>query len=112
MSEVRLKTSLQVGAVVRTGSAQGLTVTVAHKGEPDSGAILVKLNQGPKGCTVLSQMRSTGGELAWMRATGAEPVPESECDAYIEKSLRRDPDLWVVEIEGREGRHLFDGKIV
>ncbi len=110
--EARLKTHMQVGAAVRAGAVQGITVTVAHKGEPDSGALLLKLNQGPKGCTVLSQMRDLNGELVWMRATGAEPVPESECDAYIEKSLRRDPDLWVVEIEDREGRHLFDGRVL
>lgn len=112
MSEARLKTHMLVGAAVRTGSALGLTVTVAHKGEPDAGAILLKLNQGAKGCSVLSQMRETSGELVWMRVTGPAPVSEAECDTYIEKSLRRDPDLWVVEIEDREGRHLFDGRIV
>ena len=39
-------------------------------------------------------------------------VPEAEADAYIARALKRDPDLWVVEIEDRAGRHLFEGKII
>ena len=27
-------------------------------------------------------------------------------------ALKRDPDLWVVEVEDRAGRHPFDGKIL
>jgi hypothetical protein len=33
-------------------------------------------------------------------------------DAYVERQVRRDPDLWVVEIEDRHARYLPDGKVV
>ncbi len=30
----------------------------------------------------------------------------------ISRAVRRDPDLWVLEIEDRAGRHLFEGKML
>jgi hypothetical protein len=32
---------------------------------------------------------------------------ESDVDALIEKRLKADRDLWVIEIEDREGRHFL-----
>lgn len=111
MAEARLKTHLQVSAAVRLGSGLAIPVTVARKGEPDSGSVAIKLVQARDRVSVLVQFRDMDGKLHWMRATGPEPKAEAECDAYLEKAIRRDPDLWVVEIEDRDGRHLFDGVV-
>ena len=112
MTEARLKTGIWVAALIRRYDLAGIPAVVARRGDADSGAVLLKMNRREAGCLVLAQARIDAGDLVWMRATGAAPVAESDCDAYIAKALSRDPDLWVVEIEDREGRQFFDGRVV
>jgi len=110
--EPRLKTNIIVSAALRRSTQQAIPMVVARRGDGDAGTILVKLNQLELGCTVLSQTRTPGGDLAWLKATGALPVDEATADAYIARAVKRDPDLWVVEIEDRAGRPIFEGPIL
>jgi hypothetical protein len=110
--EPRLKTSFVVQAALRLSSQQAIPMVVARHGDDDAGTILVKINRLDLGCLVLAQTRTLTGELAWLKATGAEPVKEQEADAYIARQVTRDPDLWVVEIEDRAGRPVFEGRIL
>ena len=112
MEPPRLKTSLIVQAALRVSSRDAIPMVVARRGDGDAGTILVKLNQLDLGCTVLAQTRTPKGELAWLRATGEHPVKEETADAYIERQVKRDPDLWVIEIEDRAGRPVFEGRIL
>ena len=105
--EARLKSGLWLKAMIRTYNVQGISATVARRGDPDAGAVLIKFNQLALGCTVYGQSRRADGELAWMPATGPEPIAETDADAYIARQVARDPDLWVLEIEDEKGRRLF-----
>ncbi|HEY3910266.1 MAG TPA: DUF1491 family protein [Stellaceae bacterium] len=110
--EPRLKTGLWIKALVRRCDLAAVAVAVVARGDGDAGAVLIKLNGRDDGCAVLAQARGPDGELLWMRATGAAAVAEADADAYISRQRRRDPDLWVVEIESGSPASILDGTVV
>ncbi len=111
MGEARIKAGIWVSAALRLGMLGNKPGVVVRKGDADAGGVLVKL-YGRTGSTVLSQFRDMEGELAWMRATGPEPVAEQVADDYIAKQVRFDPDLWVLEFDAPDYLPPFEGKIV
>ena len=105
--EPRLKSRLWVAAEIRRCAVRDIVAVVARRGDPDAGAILLKVNRFAAGCTVHGGSYGRDGERVWIAGTGPEPVPEADADAYIERQRDRDPDLWVLEIEDPHGRYAL-----
>ena len=112
MMPPRLKSRIQVQAAIRLCDQRGIPAMVVRRGDPDAGAVYVKINRLDGTALVLNQVRGDDAVLSWMRATGPDPVADADAEAYIERQRRYDPDLWVVEVEDREGRHPFDGPVL
>jgi GMP synthase (glutamine-hydrolysing) len=110
--EPRLKAKLWVQAAVRTCSSQGVTATIARRGDADAGAVLIKQNLLGGGFRVLTQFRQQDGSPAWLKGTGPEPVDEAAAEAYIARQADRDSDIWVIEIDDKEGRLPFGGTVI
>ena len=111
MAEPRVKAGLWVKMALRLADIDGRPGAVLRRGDADAGGVLAVL-RGRDGLCVLSQIRDADGALAWMRATGPAPVDQSAVDAYVERQLKFDPDLWVVEFEAPDLRPPFEAKIV
>ena len=107
----RVKAGIWVSMALRMGNSSGRFGAVIRKGDPDAGGVLVVL-RGREGLSVLSQLRSAEGELAWMRATGPAPVDDPTADAYIARQVKFDPDLWVVEFEAPDLLPPLEAKLV
>jgi hypothetical protein len=110
--EARLKSGLWVSALIRRCDLAAIGVAVVARGDADAGAIVLKLRARDGSCTVLAQARGPDGAAVWLRATGAEPTAEADADAYIARQRGRDPDLWVVEIDGGSAAALLDAPIL
>jgi hypothetical protein len=109
--EARVKAGIWVSMALRLADIGGRSGAVLRKGDPDSGGILCVL-RGREGLVVLSQVRDAEGRPAWLRGTGPNPVQESVADAYVERQVKRDPDLWVVEFEAPDLVPPFEGKLL
>ena len=79
---------------------------VVARGDATAGAVLVKLNP-LDGRAVLYQrsLNLMTGARAWVVLTDG---PEAEVDQAVTRQRGFDPDLWVIEVEDRQGRHLLD----
>lgn len=79
---------------------------VVARGDGTAGAVLVK--QATLDGHATAHQRSfdpmTGARQWMVLAEGAE----AEVDATITRQREFDPDLWVIEVEDRAGRHLLD----
>ncbi len=107
----RLKAGIFVRALIRRAEVAGAQAYVARKGAEEAGAVFLKLATLDGACTILNQARDGAGKLIWARALGGS-CDEEKARAYLEKQIKYDPDLWIVEIEDREGRAFVDEKIV
>jgi hypothetical protein len=110
--EARVKAQLWVQAALRLGDQDGRPGMVLRRGDADAGGILVVLRNRDSGLCVLSQTRTDRGDLAWLRATGGEPVDQAKADAYVARQVKIDPDLWVIEFEAPDMLPPFEGKVL
>jgi len=111
MTDPRVKAGLWVQMALRMGDLDGRPGAVLRRGDPDAGGVLVVL-RGREGLSVLSQVRAGEGDVAWMRATGPGVVDQVTVDSYIERQVKRDPDLWVLEFTAPDLLPPFQARVV
>ena len=102
----RLTARFWVDAYLARLRLQDIPAFVVAHGDDTGGAVLVKLST-LDGRAVLFQRSFDlmSGERKWVElAAGDEP----EVDATVTRQRSFDPDLWVIEVEDRQGRHLLD----
>lgn len=104
-----LNSDLWVGALIRRAGIEGANATVVRKGDARAGTVIVKAyNTSERTARLFSEAFGQDGDRLWI-----QPVKgtESELDAYVERQRGYDPDLWVVEIEDRRGRHFLTERV-
>jgi len=107
----RLKAGIFVRALIRRVQVEGASAFVVRSGAEEAGAIILKIAKLDGTIQVLNQARNAKGELVWARPIGAF-VSEARAAEWCDKQVKFDPDLWILEIEDRQGRAFVDEPIV
>ena len=109
---MRLKAGIWVKAYIRRLSGEGIMAAVVRHGDDDAGAIFVRVNR-LDGTSMLFGPAPAGLEEAQadrpiMALFDGRTVSDDEADAYLARQRSFDSDLWIVEVEARDGRHCLD----
>lgn len=111
---MRLKTGIWVAAYLRRCQVEGVAAVLRRRGAEEAGAIFIKVSRldgtadlyGPAPQSAFDEARPS--ERAFSAALAVLPAPDADIEMYLARQLRFDPDLWIVEVEDRGGRHFLD----
>ncbi|NRP12934.1 hypothetical protein XMM379_000912 [Aliiroseovarius sp. xm-m-379] len=102
----RLTADVWVSAYLTRLRLAGIPAFVTRKGDVTAGAVLVKLNTlDGRAVAYQRSFDLITGERAWVVLSEGE---ERDVDAALSRQKSFDPDLWVIEVEDKSGRHLLD----
>ena len=112
---MRLQSHIWVSAYLRAVEQAGASVLLVRRGEASAGAIYIKISHldgtGQLFCPALLLDDSARDERAWASEFGNEPIEEHEIDSFLKTQTSYDADLWIIEVEDRQGRHFLEDQV-
>ncbi|QRG06363.1 DUF1491 family protein [Xanthobacter dioxanivorans] len=110
---MRLKSDIFVSALIRRAQVEGAYAVMVRRGAEEAGAIFVKVSRldgtaalyGPAPQSAFDDSFPADRKFAMIVEPGR---PEADADARLVRELKFDPDIYVVDIEDRAGRHFLD----
>ncbi|MXQ08552.1 DUF1491 family protein [Alphaproteobacteria bacterium GH1-50] len=102
----RLTSEVWVAAYLTRCRLADIPAFVVARGDHTAGAVLVKLNTlDGRAVAFQRSFDLMTGERRWVVLVEGN---EADVDASVTRQRGTDPDLWVIEVEDRAGRHLLD----
>ncbi|WP_298904600.1 DUF1491 family protein [uncultured Aliiroseovarius sp.] len=103
---MRLTADVWVSAYLTRLRLSDIPAFVTQKGDATAGAVLVKMNTlDGQAVAYQRSFDLMTGERCWMVLS--EGI-EADVDAALTRQKGFDPDLWIIEVEDKQGRHLLD----
>lgn len=107
----RLRSDFWASAFLRRCAVEGVDAVLRRRGAAEAGAIFVKVDHldgtaslfGPAPQSLMSE---DGQDRLFTPVLTAVSPPDVE--ERMKRELRFDPDLWLLEVDSAENRHLLD----
>lgn len=108
---MRLKSDFFVAAWIRRFALEGGFAALRRRGAEEAGSIFIKVDRldgtaqlyGPAPQSLMGEDDGERRFIALLKE-GATPL---EAEERLQRELRYDSDLWIVEGEDRQGRHFL-----
>lgn len=101
----RLPSRLWIEALVRRAQVAGASAFIVQHGDDDRGDVLIKVARLDRTAAAYVPSTNLEGERVFLNLAMQGVGPdEAGVDEYVRRAKARDRDLWIVEIEDREGR--------
>ena len=102
----RLTAAFWVQAYLRRLALENIPGYILAHGDDTAGAVLVKLATLDGHARLFQRgFDLQTGDRVWQQL---EQGTEEQIDTTLQRQLGFDPDLWVIELEDRAGRHFLD----
>lgn len=110
---MRLKSAIWVAAYLRRCQTEGIFGAVRRRGAEEAGAVFVKLALLDGNAILYTPAPQSAYDESRpvervFTPSSKDPLPEQAVEERLAKEIRFDPDVWIVEIEDRVGRHFLD----
>jgi hypothetical protein len=113
---MRIKSEIWVKAYMRRCQGAGVSVVVARRGDEQAGAIYICINllnnevrlYGPAPAGIAE----SSIERRWTNCFAEAIVSEGEAQRYLARQTDFDPDIWILEVEDKKGRHFLDDDVI
>ena len=110
---MRLRSDIFVSAYMRRCAVEGAYALLRRRGAAEAGAIFVKIDWLDGRCSLFgpapqSEIEESGSGRAWIRLHAAETISGLEAEDRMRREIAFDPDLWIVDVDDRHGRHFLE----
>lgn len=109
---MRIKSELWVKAYLRRCQHEGVDAVLVRRGDADAGAVYIKLSRLDGTASLFGPapagLDAAREERQWQACLPNEVVPEADADAFLQRQMQFDSDIWIVTVEDRQGRHFLD----
>jgi hypothetical protein len=113
---MRLKSEIWVKAYLRRCAVNGAMGVILRHGDDDAGAIYIKIVRSDRTSALFvpapAGLDGADFDRRWVAALKGKWLSDAEVDDVLAKEQRFDEDMWIVEIEDRDGRHFLADDLI
>ena len=104
--QARLSSDMLAGALIRRVEHEGGHAMVLAKGDRIAGAIVIACSEKGRIHRLLERAPAMNGGWELVQCGPQDIDNPSEIQDYIERRRKRDPDLWVIELDIAEAERF------